>query len=350
MLDDRDKFVSPERFPTASRRLVGDIGTTLRDLAPSLTPHTFAVIVTRGHNHDEEALYHLAPTACGYVGMIGSKRKIRLIFEDLVAQGIPAEALERVHAPLGFDIGSQTVPEIAVSIVAELIACRNLGGTDAARWSWTPVQRRRSGDRRRGSRRRAQHADGPAQAVASARRPDHPGTRRHGAAIRRCRSCRCGDRPARSRNWFRSRKPPVRRSASSTNKHPTCGRPSNAACVGGRRTSGRKPTDAWLLAPADHPTLDAVRRSRTVRIVPRDPSHSILIPVHGGRRGHPALVAWRHVAGIRALPADRGINAYFREHASDVREVPVSSRGVLCDLDTPEDYERLRASVGDRHA
>ncbi len=59
--------------------------------------------------------------------MIGSKRKIRLIYEDLLARGISAEALARVHAPLGFDIGSQTVPEIAVSIVAELIACRNLG-------------------------------------------------------------------------------------------------------------------------------------------------------------------------------------------------------------------------------
>jgi xanthine dehydrogenase accessory factor len=140
VLDDRDKFVSPERFPTASRRLVGDVGTTLRDLGPSLTPHTFAVILTRGHNHDEEALYHLARTACGYVGMIGSKRKIRMIFEDLVAKGIPAEALERVHAPLGYNIGSQTVPEIAVSIVAELIACRNMGGTDAARWSWKPTK------------------------------------------------------------------------------------------------------------------------------------------------------------------------------------------------------------------
>jgi xanthine dehydrogenase accessory factor len=83
--------------------------------------------VTRGHAHDEEALYHLAPTAAGYVGMIGSKRKIKLIYEDLLAKGVPAQTLARVHAPLGFDIGSQTVPEIAVSIVAELIGRRNLG-------------------------------------------------------------------------------------------------------------------------------------------------------------------------------------------------------------------------------
>jgi xanthine dehydrogenase accessory factor len=136
VLDDRDRFVSPERFPTASRRLVGNIGAILREMAPSLTHSTFAVILTRGHNHDEEALYQLAGTACGYVGMIGSKRKIRMIFEDLVAKGIKEEALARVHAPLGYNIGSQTVPEIAVSIVAELIACRNTCGGDGARRSW----------------------------------------------------------------------------------------------------------------------------------------------------------------------------------------------------------------------
>ena len=87
MLDDREHFASAERFPTAHRRLVGDVGATLRDLARTLTPTTFAVILTRGHRHDEEALHHLARTACGYVGMIGSKRKIRLIFEDLLAKG-----------------------------------------------------------------------------------------------------------------------------------------------------------------------------------------------------------------------------------------------------------------------
>ena len=83
-------------------------------------------MVTRGHNHDEEALYHLAETPARYVGMIGSRRKIRLIYEDLLNEGISREALSRVHAPLGFDIGSQTVPEIAISIVAELVAARNL--------------------------------------------------------------------------------------------------------------------------------------------------------------------------------------------------------------------------------
>jgi xanthine dehydrogenase accessory factor len=127
VLDDREAFANAERFPHARRRLVGDIGQTLKTLQAEVTRHTYALIVTRGHNHDEEALYHLATTPAGYVGMIGSKRKVKLIFDDLRAKGISDEALARVRAPVGLSIGSQTVPEIAVSIVAELVARRNLG-------------------------------------------------------------------------------------------------------------------------------------------------------------------------------------------------------------------------------
>lgn len=125
VLDDRAEYVTEERFPRAQRRIRGPIGDTLRDLP--ITPETYAIIVTRGHNHDEEALYHLIDRGARYVGLIGSRRKIKLIFDDLEAEGVRGELLSAVYAPLGIDIGSQTVPEIAVSILAELIAHRNLG-------------------------------------------------------------------------------------------------------------------------------------------------------------------------------------------------------------------------------
>lgn len=127
IIDDRERYANKERFPKADRLLIGDISQSLKQLAKEIKSSVYAIIVTRGHNHDEEALYHLAQTNAGYIGMIGSKRKIRLIFEDLLVKGITEEQLKRVHAPLGIDIGSQTVPEIAVSIVAELIASRNKG-------------------------------------------------------------------------------------------------------------------------------------------------------------------------------------------------------------------------------
>jgi xanthine dehydrogenase accessory factor len=139
VLDDRETYASQERFPSARKRIVGDIGSSLKNVVQnSINASTYCIIVTRGHAHDEEALYHLVTSNAGYVGMIGSKRKIRMIYEDLIAKGIPAEALERVHAPLGFEIGSQTVPEIAISIVAELIAHRNLGNAKPAQR--TPVR------------------------------------------------------------------------------------------------------------------------------------------------------------------------------------------------------------------
>ena len=126
VLDDREEYVSAERFPRAVRRITGQVGRVLRDI--DITSDTYALIVTRGHNHDEEALFHLAERGARYVGMIGSKRKIKLIFDDLLTAGVSADALAKVHAPVGIDIGSQTVPEIAVSILAELVAFRNRHG------------------------------------------------------------------------------------------------------------------------------------------------------------------------------------------------------------------------------
>jgi xanthine dehydrogenase accessory factor len=123
VVDDREDIVSAERFPMAEKRIAGDINTVLPQI--DVTPDTYCLIVTRGHNHDEEALFYLAERGARYVGLIGSRRKIKLIFEDLLEKGISREALERVHAPLGIDIGSQTVPEIAISICAELVAHRN---------------------------------------------------------------------------------------------------------------------------------------------------------------------------------------------------------------------------------
>ena len=125
VVDDRGQYASRERFPKAQKFIVGPVEDVLKTL--EVTRNTFVLIVTRGHGHDQEALFHMAPTAASYVGLIGSKRKIRMIFESLREMGIADDDLARVTAPVGLDIGSRTVPEIAVSIVAELIARRNLG-------------------------------------------------------------------------------------------------------------------------------------------------------------------------------------------------------------------------------
>lgn len=136
VVDDRDHYASTERFPSAQRRVVGPFDQTLPAL--EIDDRTYALIVTRGHGHDQEAVYHLARTAAPYVGLIGSRRKIRLIFDSLRSDGFPPESLARLAAPVGLDIGSESVAEIAVSIVAELIARRNLGPDAVKPRGWIP--------------------------------------------------------------------------------------------------------------------------------------------------------------------------------------------------------------------
>jgi xanthine dehydrogenase accessory factor len=121
VLDDRSDCASAERFPSADRR-VADIESSLRDWP--IDAQTYVVIVTRGHRHDGRALAAVIDSPAKYLGLIGSKRKVKTIFEDLLAQGVSLERLLRVHAPIGLEIGAVTVPEIAVSIAAELVAVR----------------------------------------------------------------------------------------------------------------------------------------------------------------------------------------------------------------------------------
>jgi len=123
VVDDRAMYCNAERFPDASALITGPFDEQLPKL--KIDSNTFIVIVTRGHNHDEEALHHVVQSKARYIGMIGSRRKIKLIYADLEENGIPASAIARVHAPVGLDIGSQTVPEIAISITAQLISIRN---------------------------------------------------------------------------------------------------------------------------------------------------------------------------------------------------------------------------------
>jgi molybdenum cofactor cytidylyltransferase len=107
-----------------------------------------------------------------------------------------------------------------------------------------------------------------------------------------------------------------------------------------------EPADAWLLCPADHPALqlDVVRSLLQAR---RDaPDRTIVIPTYQGKRGHPALIGWEHVAGLRNLPPEHGLNIYLRAHLDETLLLPLDSEPVLWDLDTPEDYERLVRLIG----
>lgn len=134
VVDDRDTYANRERFPEAREIFAEDFDQAMSKLAPNES--SFLVIVTRGHRDDMRVLRWAVQTKAGYVGMIGSKRKTIAIFRELQKEGLDESLFERVHAPIGLDIGAVTPEEIAVAITAELIAVRRKAERSLPHMSW----------------------------------------------------------------------------------------------------------------------------------------------------------------------------------------------------------------------
>ncbi|MEX2247823.1 MAG: XdhC family protein [Dehalococcoidia bacterium] len=126
VIDDRPDFANRERFPDADEVIADDIEPAVARTRASR--NTAIVIVTRGHKYDYQATAAALRTGAGYIGLMGSRRKVALIYRQLAADGVPAERLRDVHAPIGLDIGAVSPEEIAISIVAEITKHR-LGGS-----------------------------------------------------------------------------------------------------------------------------------------------------------------------------------------------------------------------------
>ncbi|GAK58903.1 hypothetical protein U27_05878 [Candidatus Vecturithrix granuli] len=126
VIDDRPEFLTHERFPEA-KALICQSFEHIFDALTLIPRASYLIIVTRGHKSDQVVLMQALRTEATYIGMIGSRRKIHLMFEHLQAQGIPQTMLERIHAPIGLEIGADTPEEIAISIAAELIQIRRSG-------------------------------------------------------------------------------------------------------------------------------------------------------------------------------------------------------------------------------
>src|ERR1044071_1461398 len=130
--DDRLAYANRERFPAADEVLVGDMAQMLKEM--SITPSCYIVLITRGHKYDEPCLREIIHSQAKYIGMIGSKRRIKACFQRFREEDkIADEIIERVYAPIGLDIGTETPAEIALAIMAEIVKVRR--GGKAARLS-----------------------------------------------------------------------------------------------------------------------------------------------------------------------------------------------------------------------
>jgi xanthine dehydrogenase accessory factor len=124
--DDRLAYANRERFPGADEVLVGDMAQMLKEMA--ITPSTYIVLITRGHKYDEPCLREIIHSQAKYIGMIGSKRRIKACFQRFRDEGkIAEEVINRVYAPIGLDIATETPAEIALSILGEIIKVRRGG-------------------------------------------------------------------------------------------------------------------------------------------------------------------------------------------------------------------------------
>ncbi|MBC7925013.1 MAG: XdhC family protein, partial [Bryobacteraceae bacterium] len=128
VVDDRDMFANRERFPDADEVHAAEY----EEIFPKLEVNssTYLMIVTRGHRDDMRVLEWAVQTPAKYIAMIGSKRKVISVVRELEKQGLPAQLFEKIHAPMGLDIGAITPEEIAVSVVAEMIAVRRSPAAD----------------------------------------------------------------------------------------------------------------------------------------------------------------------------------------------------------------------------
>jgi xanthine dehydrogenase accessory factor len=134
VVDDRESYANHERLPGAHQVICQDFDLAMAKVSPTET--SYIVIVTRGHRDDMRILRWAVQTQARYIGMIGSKRKTITIFRELVKEGLPEHLFERVHAPIGLDIGAITPEEIAIAITAELIAARRRVERSLPHMSW----------------------------------------------------------------------------------------------------------------------------------------------------------------------------------------------------------------------
>jgi xanthine dehydrogenase accessory factor len=138
VMDDRELYANRERFPMADRVMSGDFAEMLAGFP--IGSNTYVVMVSRGHKQDETCLRTVVNRGAAYVGMIGSKRRVSTVLRHLAEEGLDLEALERVYTPIGFDLGAETPEEIAVSIIAELIAVRRGGSGRPMREGRPPIR------------------------------------------------------------------------------------------------------------------------------------------------------------------------------------------------------------------
>ena len=322
VIDDRPEFCNKEKLPDADHLIIDNISGTIRDIPK--TNDTYIVIVTRGHMFDSEVLKECISSDAAYIGMIGSRRKIRLIRQKFNDEGLTtAEQFDRVHAPIGIEIGSQTVQEIAVSICAQLVQVRSQKSAQKHKPVISAVILA-AGESKRMGKPKLLLPYGDKTIIETVIQTILQSEAKNIIVV-------LGAEKENIRNLI-SKYPVI----ITENNEYRSGMLSSIQC--GLRAVPEE-ADAVMILLGDQPMINAIPIDQLTDTL-RHTDKGIMIAVHKGKRGHPILINIKYKKEIEKLGKDDSMHDFTRKFASDILEVETETPEILRDIDTPEDYNK----------
>jgi CTP:molybdopterin cytidylyltransferase MocA len=321
VIDDRSEYANSHNIPDADHLVVGNIGKSLRGIV--MTPDTYLVIVTRGHKDDGEALRACLDADVAYIGMIGSKRKTSLMRDEFISQGwATPQQFDNVHAPIGLEIGSKTVQEIAVSICAQLVQVRHqrqllrkipsvtaiiLGAGESSRMGKPKLLLPFGDTTMIGtviSNVLASSVEKVIVVLGSNYEPHHQIVKDYPVEIVH-------------------------------NKRYRDGMFSSVQC-GLKAVSNA--TDAIMVLLGDQPMIQTGEMDQLIESY-RDSEKEIAIASHEKKRGHPILFGPKFINEILGFPKDASLRDLLQNHPAEILEMKTANDRILRDIDTENDYQ-----------
>ncbi len=321
VIDDRSEYANSHNIPDADHLVVDDIGKALQGLSPS--QDTYIVIVTRGHKDDADALRACLDADVAYIGMIGSKRKISLMRDEFISQGWATESqLDSVYAPIGMEIGSKTVQEIAVSISAQLVQVRYQRHQIQKLPSVTAIILG-AGESSRMGRPKLLLPFGDSTII--------------GTVISHVLASSVEKAIVVLGSNFESHREVIKDYAVEivNNKQYREGMFSSVKCGLEAVPDG---ADAVMVLLGDQPMIQADEMDQLIESY-RNSEKGIAIATHGNKRGHPILFGKKFISDINGYPGEASLRDLLQKHPSEILEIKTGNDGILRDIDTENDYQ-----------
>jgi xanthine dehydrogenase accessory factor len=321
VIDDRQEYANPVNIPDADHLMVGPIGKSLEGI--DKTPDTYIVIVTRGHKDDGEALRACLNADVAYVGMIGSRRKISLMREEFLSRGWATESqFDRVHAPIGLEIGSKTVQEITVSIAAQLVQVRHQKRHPGKQPFVTAIILG-AGESSRMGKPKLLLPFGDSTMIGTVISQVLASSVQHLIVLLGAR--------------YESHHKAIRHYPVQIvqNMDYRAGMLSSVKCGLEHIPDA---TDAVMVLLGDQPMVASAEMDRLIESYSSS-DQEIVVATHGQKRGHPILFGRDLISEIMELPAEASLRDLLQNHPSGILEMQTTSEGILRDIDTEKDYQ-----------